>query len=592
MSKLTLTQHLLKRKIQIRFLMKSYLHACPLLIMISLVLSFPVRLIGQDELRKELDYMFAKVKPQMVPTGCLIDYATEFENLDKFNGTISTSSKPCDVITYSHVLQTLFSSALDNTMLQEFKSNLDAAEKNNVESKTCRLSVVFNDYAQLTAECLKSGAITFNDGQVEIKKKDAFQIKKLCAACIIDNVKHDKNIEFRAPSNLRLSDSHISDIQIDWGQGPHSIYNKGVSVSLDEGHHIIKVIITNANGEVYHASTCIDIEVKKDEDLTRSFDPFNGFYIDSITGSSYNGIKTKADLFIKYSKSNHNKKIKKPLIFVEGFDPRDFKPTGYGSANFLTTYSDWYDFIESNGFDFIYVDWREAGAYIQANAYTLIEVVNNINSKRDSNSSPGIMIGHSMGGLVARYALKTMENRGQIHDIGTYVSYDSPHMGANVPMGLLYGFSGILKFLKEKKIIDSLVKKYTNVESLIRTGETYAYSPAAQQMLMNYVDPMGNVNNYAHIRWQTELNELGFPNGDIGKEFKKLAISNSNYTPMELSSKLIYCDFSAGANTLPVLSPLLSVAVGILFQDVIAGLLTVLPGRDEITGGLIVGPHQ
>ena len=51
----------------------------------------------------------------------------------------------------------------------------------------------------------------------------------------------------------------------------------------------------------------------------------------------------------------------------------------------------------------------------------------------DENSSPTLLVGHSMGGLVARYALKTMENKSEKHNVGTYVSYDSPHLGANVP---------------------------------------------------------------------------------------------------------------------------------------------------------------
>lgn len=111
-----------------------------------------------------------------------------------------------------------------------------------------------------------------------------------------------------------------------------------------------------------------------------------------------------------------------------------------------SVYKKWADFIDRNQYDFIYVDWQESGEYIQANAYTLINVIETINRLRDSNSDPAVIIGHSMGGLVARYALKTMENNNKIHNVGTYVSYDAPHMGANVPMGLLYGFHGLLKF--------------------------------------------------------------------------------------------------------------------------------------------------
>lgn len=184
-----------------------------------------------------------------------------------------------------------------------------------------------------------------------------------------------------------------------------------------------------------------------------------------------------------------------------------------------SVYKKWADFIDRNQYDFIYVDWQESGEYIQANAYTLINVIETINRLRDSNSDPAVIIGHSMGGLVARYALKTMENNNKIHNVGTYVSYDAPHMGANVPMGLLYGFHGLLKFLDDKDVIDYLVKKYTDVEKLIQIGKRFAYSTATQQMLVDYIDPTGSKNNSVHFQWQTELDNLGFPNGDPGKDF-------------------------------------------------------------------------
>lgn len=112
-------------------------------------------------------------------------------------------------------------------------------------------------------------------------------------------------------------------------------------------------------------------------------------------------------------------------------------------------YPDWKNFIIDNNYDFIYVDWKSPGEYIQANAYTLIEVLKKIKEMSDENTEPMLLVGHSMGGLIARYALKTMENNKTPHGVGTYVSYDSPHLGANVPQGLLYGFYGIRKFLEK-----------------------------------------------------------------------------------------------------------------------------------------------
>lgn len=40
-----------------------------------------------------------------------------------------------------------------------------------------------------------------------------------------------------------------------------------------------------------------------------------------------------------------------------------------------------------------------------------------------------------MGGLVARYALRSMEIQNQMHGVDKFISFDSPHLGANVPVG-------------------------------------------------------------------------------------------------------------------------------------------------------------
>lgn len=546
------------------------------------VFAFTQSAHAYNDLRNTLDYMFAKIDWSAVPTGYLIDYAIEYENLDKYNGRENTSQ--CDVVTYSNIVKTIFSSSFDKMSFQQFKNSLYNAPKNDKADSKCRLSIIFQDYAQLKANSLNTGAITYEDGQVYLNSQDAFQIKKLCAACIIDNAKENNNITFTLPKELILSNESISDVQIDCGNGLQSLVNNDVHIYLPKGHHIINVVITDLSGNRYYSSTTIEIQ---DNVLSRVNTRSFGVNIDhsqEITGNSYNGVVTKADVSIIYASNNFSGRIKKPLIFVEGFDPRDLNPALKGAMTCESVYEYWADFIVRNQYDFIYVDWQESGEYIQANAYTLISVIERINELRDSNSDPAIIIGHSMGGLVARYALKTMENNNKIHNVGTYVSYDAPHMGANVPMGLLYGFNGLLKFLDDKDVIDYLVKKYTDVEKLIQIGKRFAYSTATQQMLVDYIDPTGSRNNSVHFQWQTELDKLGFPNGDPGKDFKKIAIANSDYSSMSIQDKYIYCDFSAGTNVALPVSPLLSIAVGVLFQDVIAGLLTVLPGRDEING--------
>ena len=173
-----------------------------------------------------------------------------------------------------------------------------------------------------------------------------------------------------------------------------------------------------------------------------------------------------------------------------------------------------------------------------------------------------------------------MENKNKPHHVGTYVSYDAPHLGANVPIGLLHGFYGIRKFLQEKNLIDKLIKKIPTAKSYLEIGEKLAYSTAAQQMLCNSIDAAGHLNNSLHVQWQEELRQLGFPNGDKGKNFQMLGIANSDYSTSKVPSYYINLKANAGTKlTSDWISPLTGLVVGIGLQDVIAGLLASLPGR-------------
>lgn len=385
------------------------------------------------------------------------------------------------------------------------------------------------------------------------------------------------------PDQFILSNIGITNVEVDYGKGYRSIMKSKINAYLCNGIHTVKIRLTDRNRNVYFTNTTITIAAKSSS-LTRSG------VSSYLCSGSYKGITTSADVTVVYSSNNNSGKLKKPFVFVEGFDPRDFNPNGRGSMYDTLIYNKWYNFINHNDYDFVYVDWREPGEYIQANAYTLIEVLKKIKEMSDERAQPTLLVGHSMGGLVARYALKTMENQHIVHGVGTYVSYDSPHLGANVPQSLLYGFYGLRKFLKDKGLIASLAKKYEKFSNLLAVGERMAYSTATQQMLVDYVDPTGHPNNDEHIRWLKELAELGFPRGDIGKDFQMLGVANSNYSGIEIPKSYISCDFSAGTYIGTTIAPILSLAIGIGFQDVIAGLLCWLPGRDSVKGGFYCLP--
>ena len=124
--------------------------------------------------------------------------------------------------------------------------------------------------------------------------------------------------------------------------------------------------------------------------------------------------------------------------------------------------------LQKNGYDVIIVNHHKyisngkeidgGSDYIQRNAYVLISLIRHIKSIQQGTTKMTI-IGPSMGGLISRYALAYMEkklaetgdNTKWNHNTRLWVSFDSPHQGANIPIGVQKG----IQYFAEEAIFTS-----------------------------------------------------------------------------------------------------------------------------------------
>ncbi len=195
----------------------------------------------------------------------------------------------------------------------------------------------------------------------------------------------------------------------------------------------------------------------------------NAFGPDSPFYSSDIG---KARAYIRYA-PGHDQLVK-PIIFVDGLDPSDHKIVDpaqgsgesavirYGSNGWdvitmggkealideaggdyseFEYYPTAFDDFQDEGYDIVFLDFERGADYIQKNGRLLIELLTQINDRKVPDPETGIqhgniVIGASMGGQVARWALATMEEEGVSHCTQTYLSFDSPHKGAHISLGL------------------------------------------------------------------------------------------------------------------------------------------------------------
>ncbi|MFE5142411.1 esterase/lipase family protein [Streptomyces fagopyri] len=122
--------------------------------------------------------------------------------------------------------------------------------------------------------------------------------------------------------------------------------------------------------------------------------------------------------------------------------------------------------LRRRGRDVILLGFEERSASILDNAETVVAAVMRAGAEQMGDARL-VVGGFSMGGIVTRYALAKLEMRRTDHRTGLYFSYDSPHRGASIPVGV-QAFSHFIPFPNDfAKQMDS---------------------PAARQMLWQHYD--------------------------------------------------------------------------------------------------------
>ena len=91
--------------------------------------------------------------------------------------------------------------------------------------------------------------------------------------------------------------------------------------------------------------------------------------------------------------------------------------------------------LRADGFDPVVLNFTDATVPIEANGLLVAELVQEVEAAIDPNASLAL-VGASMGGLCSRYALAWLETQHVTHRVRTWISFDGPHAGADIPLGL------------------------------------------------------------------------------------------------------------------------------------------------------------
>ncbi len=526
----------------------------------------------QINIKADFDSTYGGINISYLPiNNILIDKTLWLIQPERFNGlTIS------DTLNLNKFYQVYTSIRNSHYIIPNWIYPTDSLKNKakNYDSSIEPISIIFFEYSKLKQNCFDDSLLYVSNDiiyDVQGRQETPYESDILLAASPLRTVFTRLEIPFILDSTICLFSNlstQIDSILIDFndGNGTQSINIGDTLYALytDNGNYIIKVSVYKNGTEFKSYSTILIHSTSSSNRLSYNLPPDIEFNLTSDI--PYQGVAASGKISVYLGCGNHS--IKKPFIVLPGFDPfgdqtnksilsclNGNNKLPYGCNNGFSEY-----LVNESGYDLIILHYDNGSDYIQRNAYLAETLINWVNTQLQQNGSDKniTLFGISMGGLVGRYALLDMENKDIDHNVQLYISGDSPHQGANIPYayqklvvnykgtinaisdevssqvfgglgGILFGFIGeFLGELAGDMILGNLADKYVynKIDDLLNKS---FYSPAAKQMLINYIDVYNQNTDYFgphSIRTQL-LNEMS-QMGNYPSECRMVAISNGS----------------------------------------------------------------
>ena len=570
---------------------------------------------------------FTDLDKSKIETGLLLDAGMEFADLKKYNGTPTDSS-----FTTSKIISDVYSTIV----MSKISSNggtLKAPSDFQTEwfqAQTIDLIPVagsyfkYNQFSEVNQMAFKNMSSSFVDGRtsdiatssltitpqnkiIDVYTngvwQNPYEINKVFAMAPIAGNHNKLNFNIVFPPTLFLSNfsSEVSQLQVKFSDTENFqtvTFGQLIPVHYSSaGDYTWTYKLTLTNGQVLYSKN--KFSVTGDLEKYVNQDEQNQSATNNLTGgSSYWKIelenyqyyipfpptvvnKPKLTLYIKLKEGQTQ--ITNPFIIAEGFDSGHITaPRQEAGDNNIET------FLYQNGmdntslksyltgnYDIIYVDWGIGTDYIQNNAELLKKAIRWVNQNK-IGTNKNIVMGQSMGGLIARYALKDMEDNGENHDTKLFISHDSPHLGANTPVSMQYLMRNISKTFLSSPIVAGINYVFTPIftgGAPVSEIFTIADTPASKQMLINYVNTNYNIDNSVHNTWQNTLKAKGYP-----QLTRNVAISNGSEcgTDQNLQNLMSYHYVSKGW-----FIDIIGSLIGGLTLDPWQVFISILPGQSR-----------
>ena len=544
--------------------------------------------------KTQINAKLAGLDKTKVPNKLLINQAMEFAEFSDYNGVITATNwatKGKFTSIYNTLLMSRVQTEASLVSPTVFKTNWDNLRAEN----KIVLSGLYYKYSKFKPNAfpnfLVNNAGVVTDKYVSGVWQNPYEDKQVFAVATPILIYKNLSLQVTLPASLWYTNqaSAVQSIAIDFGNGsgylPMTLGQVRTINYATAGIYEWKYKLTLTNSQILYSHSKLNIDIPvlpppptNPTSTSQTIQP-NGTLLASqaivnpppagcndvaivpFTGTrQYLGLANSATLQIKYSQNDCI--IRKPLIVVEGFDSgllgvenpfgevsyRDFIYSIYNSSSY-----DLYKAIYSNNnsldnYDIIYINYNKGRDDLKRNAYLVEDVIKWVNTKKAQagSTTPNVVIGQSMGGVIGRYALRDMEMLGQAHQTSLFVSHDAPQQGANIPVGIQYFARHLADQFIDTPLGDYKINLAQGANISIEDIQTLFDSPGTRQLLSNYIDSGFNLNNNAFNAFQSEIRTMGYP-----LQTRNIALSNGNHcaNTQEFNPSATLFSLTGGAST-------------------------------------------
>ena len=447
----------------------------------------------EDRLRESLELLDTRD----LQTGVLYDRVLPLSGIERFAGDG----------------RTVASRALWRQLYEELRrASEDPGRRPTAESLIERaarrrdaipLAVVLDRYERIRADAEERGAIEVRGERLVRGTGGAFEAKTaFAAAALREWTYRGARVRFvldreQFVSNLEGIPRLEADLDDGLGYRRMSFDVPLTAHYLETGTKTVRLRATREDGTSVQASFAFSVRslaaVAPDDTI-------------HVTGTiPYLGGVASGDAYVYLAAGRTQ--VVNPVVVVEGFDLDN--TMNADELYELLNQENLIETLRSDGYDAVVLNFTDATDYLQRNAFVLIELLQQIQGSVGAGTSVGLA-GASMGGLVGRYALSYMETNGLPHSVRTFLSFDVPHQGANIPLGVQYWVKFFSTQSADAAVFLSLLDR-----------------PAARQMLVyHYTDPAGSTGQADPLRgtFATDLASLG----DWPTQPRLVAIANGS----------------------------------------------------------------